>query len=407
MASLGGAAGLTRVALLVPLSGRDAAAGQALLRAAEMAVFDAGGSDFVLQPYDTGGTPDAARQAAALAMSHGVRLMIGPLLSTSVQAVAPQARAGNVRMIAFSSDPSVAGGGVYVAGFLLREQARRVVEFALSQGLRRFAILAPDDAYGRLMAEAFDQAARRLGGEVTGSETYQRGDRDQTVAVIQRLGDYARRKAALDQQRRDLEARGDSASLQALSRLEGRETVGDLPFDALFLPEGGGKLKEMVALLNYYDIDTGQVRLLGPMLWQDPSLGHDPALVGGWFPAPPPDSHDAFARRYQRLHGAAPPAIASLGYDITLLAAALASRDGTRGFGAGALTRPAGFQGVDGLFRFLEDGTSERGFAVLEIHPGGPVLVGAAPETFQPLMPAAPADAYYGPSAAGAPAPAY
>lgn len=379
------ARGLTRVALLVPLSGRDKAAGEALLNAAQMALFDVGGDAFVLQPYDTAGTPDGAQQAAALAISHGVQLMIGPLRSQSVQAVAPQARAGNVRMIAFSSDPTVAGDGVYVAGFLLREQARRVAEHALAQGLSRFAILAPQNEYGQLMAGAFRDAVTRMGGTVAREETYRQADRDQMVAVIQRLGDYAERKAALQRQRQELEARGDAAAQQALKRLEGRETIGDLPFDALFLPEGGNALKEVAALLNYYDVDTGQVKLLGPMLWQDPALGRDPALVGGWFPAPPPDSHESFERRYRQMFGRTPPAIASLGYDVTALAAILARQEGTRGFGAGALTQPAGFQGVDGLFRFLADGTSERGFAVLEIRPGGPVLVGSAPQSFEPL----------------------
>lgn len=384
----GQAGGLTRVAMLLPLSGRDAAAGQALLNAAEMALFDVGGEGFVLQPYDTRSAPDGAQEAAAQAIAHGANLMIGPLRSQSVQAVAPQARAGNVRMIAFSSDPSVAGEGVYVAGYLLREQARRVAEHAMSQGMTRFGVLAPDHDYGRLMAQAFQDAVQSLGGTITRTGTYNGADRDQMVAAIQALGNYHGRKAALDQQRQTLKARGDGASMQALRRLDGRDTVGDLPFDALFLPEGGTKLKEVAALLNFYDVDTsGSVRLLGPMLWQDPALGRDPMLVGGWFPAPPPETHDAFERRYRDLYGRTPPAIASLAYDVTALAAVLARQEGTRGFGSGALTQSAGFQGVDGLFRFLEDGTSERGFAVMEIRPEGPALVGAAPQTFAPLRP--------------------
>lgn len=387
MATPGDANGMTRVAMLVPLSGRDANAGQALLNAAQMALFDVGGDQFVLQPYDTGSTPERAQQAAALAISHGVDLMLGPLRSQSVQAVAPQARAGNVRMIAFSSDPSVAGGGVYVAGYLLREQARRVAEYALSQGMQRFAVLAPENEYGRLMAQAFQDAVGRMGGTVTKAATYNPADRDQMVAVIQRLGNYDDRKAALRQQRRELEARGDAAARQALKRLEGRETIGDLPFDALFLPEGGTKLKEVAALLNYYDVDTGTVKLLGPMLWQDPTLGRDPMLVGGWFPFPPPATHADFRRRYRDLYGRNPPDIATLGYDVTALAAVLARQSNTRGFGPGALTQSAGFQGVDGLFRFLEDGTSERGFAVMEIRPDGPAEVAPAPQTFEPMRP--------------------
>ena len=44
---------------------------------------------------------------------------------------------------------------------------------------------------------------------------------------------------------------------------------------------------------------------------------------------------------------------------------------------------PNGFSGVDGIFRFNADGTSERGLAVLEVRPGGFDVVNPAPTTFQ------------------------
>lgn len=380
-----GAGGLTRVALLVPLSGQAEHIGQALLNAAEMALFDVADERFVLQPYDTQGTADGAQAAAALALSHGAQLILGPVFSNSVQAVAPQARAGNVNMVAFSTDPGVAGDGVYVAGFLLREQVRRLVEHARTQGLDRFAALAPDNAFGRMMVKAYEQAVRRMGGTLTRVEFYG-PDPAEIAEVVQRLGDYEQRKAALERQRRELEARGDAAAQEALKRLERRETMGDLPFDALLLAESGSKLREVASLLPYYDIDTSQAKLMGPMLWADPSLAREPALVGAWYPAPPPDTHEDFERRYREAFGHTPPQIASLGYDLTALAAVLARQDGPAAFTERTLTNPNGFAGIDGLFRFLADGTSERGFAVMEIRPGGNVQVGPAPQAFTPQV---------------------
>ena len=46
------------------------------------------------------------------------------------------------------------------------------------------------------------------------------------------------------------------------------------------------------------------------------------------------------------------------------------------------LTRPSGFAGVDGLFRLLPDGTSERGLAILEVQDGAPRMIDAAPRSF-------------------------
>jgi hypothetical protein len=47
------------------------------------------------------------------------------------------------------------------------------------------------------------------------------------------------------------------------------------------------------------------------------------------------------------------------------------------------LNDPNGFSGVNGIFRFQPDGTSERGLAVLEMTSSGPVVVSPAPTTFQ------------------------
>lgn len=375
--------GLTRVAVLVPLSGNAADVGKALLNAAQMALFDLGDERLVLQPYDTRGTPEGARDAATTALNQGAQLIVGPLFATSAQAAAPAARARGINMITFSTDPAVAGNGVYVVGFLLREQARRVVEHARAQGLSRFAALAPDSQYGRLMVQAYTDAVQRMGGTLARVEYYGE-DTQKLTETVQRLGDYGQRKAELARQKAELAGRNDAAAQEALRRLEAQETAGALPFEALLLPEGGQRVREVAALLPFYDIDPGQVKLLGPMLWSDPTLAREPAMVGAWYPAPPPDTHAEFERRYQRAYGVTPPQIAGLAYDTTALAAVLARQGTAAPFSADALTNPSGFAGFEGLFRFLTDGTSERGFAVMEIRRGANAQVGAAPQSFEP-----------------------
>jgi hypothetical protein len=67
------------VAILLPLSGRDAQLGQQMLEAAELALFDAADERFTLLPVDTGGTPGGAVGAAEKAIGQGARLILGPL----------------------------------------------------------------------------------------------------------------------------------------------------------------------------------------------------------------------------------------------------------------------------------------------------------------------------------------
>ena len=373
-----------RVALLLPLSGRNARLGNAMVNAAQLALFDLADDRFELLIHDTRGTTEGAADAATLAIGDGASLILGPLLSASVTAVAPAARAANVRVVAFSSDRSVAGRGIFTMGFFPGAGVKRVVTFARSRGILRFAVLAPESEYGTTVVEALRRAAEEVGAVVTRVETYDPGEGD-FAAVVRRLAQYGARRQALMAQRAALEAQGGEIARRTLRRLEKLQTVGDLPFDALMVADGGKRLQSIAAHLPFYDVDPAKVRMLGTGQWDEPGIGAEPALVGGWFAAPPPDARADFVRQFLQVYGHKPPRLATLAYDATALAAVLARTDGGPDFSAQALTAPSGFAGRDGIFRFLPDGMAERGLAVLKVLPRGFEVIGKAPETFQPV----------------------
>ena len=96
-----------------------------------------------------------------------------------------------------------------------------------------------------------------------------------------------------------------------------------------------------------------------------------------------PDTDDAFNTKYRAAYGASAPQLATLAYDAISLAALLSPGTPYHRFTAAALADPNGFAGVNGIFRFNPDGTSERGLAVLEVQQDGFVVVSPAPTTFE------------------------
>ena len=110
--------GLIRVAILLPLSGSSSDIGESILNTALMALFDVADSRFVLQPYDTQGTPSGAILASKQAILEGAQLILGPVFSSSAKAVASEAKLSGIKMIPFTTDPTVAEEGIYVIGFL-------------------------------------------------------------------------------------------------------------------------------------------------------------------------------------------------------------------------------------------------------------------------------------------------
>lgn len=376
-----------KVGLLLPLSGQAAEIGNDMLQAAQMALFDVGENEVELIPRDTAGTPEGAAEAARHVLGDGAELILGPLFGRSASAVGPIARARNVRVLAFSNDAGVAApGSVYVLGYRPDEQVERVVGFAIDQGHRRVAAFAPDDAYGAATVGALRRAVpTRLGAEVARVQTYPTQQAD-ISDLARRFADYDRRRDALQAERQRLGGRGDIDSREALRALQDRDTFGDPPFDAVLVPDGGARLRQVASLLAFFDVDPEAVRYLGTERWQDdPEVLTEPALQGGWFAAPAPSGIESFRRRFESVFGRRPQALAAIAYDAAALAVVL-SRP-SPDYGDAALTDPQGFAGASGIFRLHRNGLAERGLAVLEIGPQGrPRVIEEAPRSFPDVV---------------------
>ncbi len=122
------------MALLLPLSGANADLGKSMLDAAQLALFTMGGEHLTLVPRDTGGTPDGAAKAARSAVDEKVGLILGPLLAAEVEAVKPIAASADINVIAFSTATQLAGGHIFLMGFLPHDEAVREVDFAHEKG---------------------------------------------------------------------------------------------------------------------------------------------------------------------------------------------------------------------------------------------------------------------------------
>jgi branched-chain amino acid transport system substrate-binding protein len=336
-----------RVGVILPLNSgtqatRNLAA--AMLKAAELALYDAKNPNIVLMTADEGTKPEDAAAAAGKLLDQGAEVIIGPLFGPSVTAVAPMARDKGVPVLAFSTEKSVAGNGAYLLSFMPQSEVRRVVNYAASQGHHFFAAMVPQNDYGNVIADAFTDAVNAAGATSVDVEHF------------------------------------TPASNQVMPP---SQAIVKTNADTVMIAEGGPILRAVAPSLGFAGLDKDKVKLLGTGLWDDPSIGREDMLVGGWFAAPEPEADDAFNGRFHDTFGTNPPQLASLAYDAIALVALLSNGEPYHRFTQAALMDPNGFSGVSGIFRFNADGTSERGLAVLEVAPDGFHVVSPAPKTFQ------------------------
>lgn len=379
-----------RVALLLPLSGQAGAAGQIMLKASQLALFDSGEQRLMLLPHDTQSTPEGATAAAQAAMDEGANMILGPLFGAHVQAVAREAQSRNIPVLAFSNDQTVAGNGAAVLGVTPETEVRRILLQARDNGLFQIAAFLPDSAYGLLIADQMRTIAADTGVEVVRINHYPAGADASDQALLdaaRAFASYDERRAALERERARLEQRGDEISKRALRRLENLDTFGDPPYAAVLLAESAGRLSTVAPLLAFYDVDPVTVQFLGLGNWYSHDLGIEPTLRGAWFPGPNPPEFDSLMQRYADIYEAYPGRLAALAYDAVAVAAALSGDAPDSGrITSERLLSPSGFHAYYGPFRINREGTTERLLSILRVEANGLSVVSPAPAAFDPLI---------------------
>jgi ABC-type branched-subunit amino acid transport system substrate-binding protein len=336
--------GQVKVGLILPLSasGNAGVAAQSMKNAAEMALAEFQNPNIQLLIKDDGGSPQGAQGGAQQAVDEGAEILLGPLFALSVPAVAQVARPRSLSVIAFSTDSSVAGRGVYLLSFLPESDVSRIVEYSTSIGKKSFAAMLPENAYGNVVEVAFKNAVSRRGGRVVAFEKYGADRAASARNVAQQLG-------------------------QA---------------DALLIADDGDSVVSTADALTAAGANLRNIQLLGTGLWDNPRVFNSPNLQGGLYAAPDPAGFRAFSGRYRTRYGGEPVRTATLAYDAVALVAALARTQGPQRFAPDVLVNPSGFAGIDGLFRFRQDGTNERGLAVMRVGGSGGVPVAGSPKSF-------------------------
>jgi ABC-type branched-subunit amino acid transport system substrate-binding protein len=333
--------GMHRVALLLPVTGPDADVGQSIANATALALSDTKATNIRMVTYDTGLGVAAATQRA---IADGNKVILGPLRSDNVIEVAEIARPAGVPIISFSNDVGVAGQNVFLLGHLPNQSIERVVLYAKSKGMNRFAGVVASNVYGQRAQSNMTTAVRAAGGILVGIQ----------------------------------ESNGTAASAEAAARRLAQ--MGAI--DAILVADSGRAAITTVPALRRGGLRTAKI--LGTDLWNiDGTLAGSSPMYGAWFASVSDTLYTQYAAKYRVRFGKAPLRLSSLGYDSVLLVARVARdwRPGTR-FPVAQLTDPQGFIGVDGAFRFNPNGLTDRMLEVQEVQAGKFVTVSPAPSQF-------------------------
>ena len=344
-----------QVALLVPGGSGDR--GDSFLssnleNAARLAISDLNGVNIDLRVYNTAGDPLQAAQVANAAVDDGAKIILGPLFGEAANAAGVSVANRNVNVLAFSNNPTIAGGNVFILGATFGNTANRLVQYAGRQGINRYTVVHGNSTAGQLGRDAIANAVRANGGQVTAIEGYPLSQQGVT----------------------------DSASRIIAAARNGGS-------DAVFftgVPSGdGADLPFILDAVNTAGLTSDEAKFIGLTRWNaNPEIVNRASAQGGVFALPDQALNAAFESRYSAVYGDRPHPLAGLAYDGIAAIGALVAQGNANALTKGALTTPQGFQGTGGIFRFLPNGLNQRGLAIAEIRNNTVTTLEPAPRSF-------------------------
>ena len=351
-----------RIALIVPVTGRQQVLGLAVrdgFLAAHLDTIPGRQSTFIVIDEAAMGAFEAYQQASAF----GAGLIVGPLLKESLQALAGIDSTLPVLALNSLGDQDPSRPGLWQFGLTPEDEAREVAARAIRLGQRRAITLTPDSEWGRRLLAAFANEFAALGGDLVASRSYNPADNDYSGPIRNLLQIPAGKLG----QRRP----GNPAEIPAF----GTGRRNDMDF--IFVAANSNSGRQLVPQLRFFgagDVPTYSTSAI----WEDG--GADTAdLNGVIFPDCPwvvaPDGRSTLIKsglqQYWGRGALAASRLYALGHDAYQLVPVVLGQAYPGPFSAGDL------QGATGILNADSSGRIFRRLAFAQIREGRPVALPA------------------------------
>ncbi|MDB4964157.1 MAG: Extracellular ligand-binding receptor [Myxococcales bacterium] len=192
-ATVGGGTGdPTLVGAVLPIGGKQQRVADAAIAGLGLA---AGVSDGkAIAPVEIRSASDAA--SAELAVEDLARAnviaVVGPIDSASVDAAGARAEGLGVPLLSLSTAAEKNASSRFVFHMVHSGEARSraLAQRALAKGVKKFAVLAADNGYGRAMVGAFTDEVTRGGGTIVTTQTYKGDTKSFATFAAKLTGDW-------------------------------------------------------------------------------------------------------------------------------------------------------------------------------------------------------------------------
>lgn len=261
------------IGILLPMTGKSEAISKKTLRSIELGLGISANSPspFKLFVLDTQDFPEKLESAVdQLVQVKRCIAIVGSITGKDSETIAKRAQELLVPLLNLSQRQNLTDAGPYIfqTSITYSQQTRYIARTAIRDlGLKRFAIIYPNDSFGVELANVFWDEVLASGGFVTAVQTYQPNERDFSTQVKRMTGISfpELRKEELEK------AIAEKKKIERKQREADREDLLKpvIAFDAIFIPEQIKVGAQVAAFLAYHGVKSPKI--LGLSLWNSTS----------------------------------------------------------------------------------------------------------------------------------------
>ena len=369
------------IGCLLPMSGKYAIFGQKALKGIQMAIQDLSHThdrNFNIIVKDTRSDPQRAAACVDELVRAHVMGIIGPLIA--VETAGARAQALQIPLIALTQKTDFPQAGEYLfSNFITpRMQVETLAAYVVKRlGLLKVAVLYPDERYGELHMQLFQDMVNTYNGQIVAVQAYD-GSRTDFAAPIRKLIEAASPYAEAVFPYAEVSPSG-TATVTDLQNSE-QNTDPDqtekvaIGFDALFIPDAVSRINLILPQLVFNDA-RGMV-LLGTNLWHQQSLlaetkgyNRNTVITDGYFGKSTKPATARFEKAFTALYGASPGFLEAVSYDTVqmLFQTAMDSGVDSRQLLKDALIEGRLFEGATGTTIFDKTGAARKELFLITI----------------------------------------
>ncbi len=365
------------IGCLLPLTGKYALFGQRALTGIQLAIEQLSNKyskQFKIIIIDTKADPDIAAQGVRTLYQKNVAGIIGPLLNAEKAGV--EAQKLKIPLIALTQKQDFSLQGDYLFSNFITPQMQVQTLGAylfLELGIKKVAILYPDEKYGKKYMELFWDIVDQYGGEIVGVESYD-GEKTDFQEPIQKLtGEFYPVPESLKPKIFEFEDMDFSPLDFQVDIKEEKEKI-EIDFQALFIPDSPSKINLILPQLAFND--ATDMYLVGTNLWHHKSLLRDAkgynknaVITDGFFNNSQKPAAMEFTTQYESMFNKKPQFLEAISYDTAslLLTFAMDESIDSRQTLKETLTGRRIFEGVTGNTIFDQDGIAHRQLFLMTI----------------------------------------